>query len=133
MQQETEMMTHAFEAAKLKELYSKAASNIAMARERNGRLESNLGLYEERLSMIERNRAMSIKEKQEAIAKMLENVEKFGAIETQLKENQLESIETEQLFREEREKQEVHSATEANKFLTEIMGSIPGPQMGGQG
>ena len=33
--------------AKLQEMYSKVASNIATARERHGRSESNIGLFEE--------------------------------------------------------------------------------------
>ena len=58
---------HMAEDAKIKELYSKALANIARAREDHSRSESNLGLYEERLSMIERNRAMTLKEKQAAL------------------------------------------------------------------
>lgn len=134
VQQETQTIQHAFESAKLQELYSKAAANLARAREDHSRSESNLGLYEERLSMIERNRAMSLKEKQAAITNMLENIEKFGAIETHLKQNELESLEYDQIFREEIEKRDVEKRTGANKFLAEIMGGggIPNQQSQGQ-
>lgn len=118
-------LDHTVTEAKLKELYSKAASNIAMARERNGRTESNLGLFEERLSMIERNRALSMKDKMGALRELLENIHRFGEIETGLKANQLESINMNQVLNEEREKQDVHTRTEANNFLTQLMGSIP--------
>jgi hypothetical protein len=124
-QQELTSIQHAFEEAKLKELMSKAANNIAMARERHGRSESNLGLYEERLSMIERNRAMSLKDKQAALSSLLENVSKFGEIETQLKQNELESLNAEQIFQEELEKRDVENRTEANKFVQQLMSGNP--------
>jgi hypothetical protein len=123
--QEEQTFKHAFEDAKLKELYSKAAANIARAREDHSRSESNLGLYEERLSMIERNRAMSLKEKQSALTSLLENITRFGEIETHLKQNELESINYQQMLDEEREKSDVESRTGANKFLAEIMGGDP--------
>ena len=73
--------------------------------------------------MIERNRAMSLKDKQEALTKLLENVTRFGEIETQLKQNELETLNFEQVIGEEREKRDVEMRTGANKFLAEIMGS----------
>jgi len=122
MQNEQQQVSHAFEHAKLQELMSKAAANLARAREDHSRSESNLGLYEERLSMIERNRSLSLKEKQEAVTKLLENIEKYGAIETQLRQNQIEFDNAEQIMREEAEKRDVENRTAANKFLAEIMG-----------
>ena len=132
-QQDMEMVQHAVEDAKLKELYSKAVANIARAREDHSRSESNLGLYEERLSMIERNRAMSLKEKQAALTSLLDNIQRFGEIETTYADNKLnidaQNIRTE----EELEKQEVERRTQANKFFEEIMGSAPSlPQQGQQ-
>lgn len=131
-QQEEMTIKHAFEDAKLKELYSKAAANIARAREDNSRSESNLGLYEERLSMIERNRAMSLKEKQAALTSLLENIQKFGEIETTYQENKL-NIDADKLRSEEElEKQDVERRTEANKFLEQIMGAVmPGQEQSG--
>jgi hypothetical protein len=132
-QQDMEMVQHAVEDAKLKELYSKAVANIARAREDHSRSESNLGLYEERLSMIERNRAMSLKEKQAALTSLLDNIQRFGEIETTYADNKLnidaQNIRTE----EELEKQDVERRTQANKFFEEIMGSAPSlPQQGQQ-
>jgi hypothetical protein len=114
-------LQHAVEDAKLKELYSKAASNIARAREDNSRSESNLGLYEERLSMIERNRALSLKEKQAALTSLLENIERFGNIETEYRKNQLDMENMGQRTEEELEKQDVERRTQANKFLEQIL------------
>ena len=123
-QSELQNIQHAFEDAKLKELYSKAMANLANAREDHSRSESNLGLYEERLSMIERNRAMSLKEKQAALTSLLENIARFGEIETAHKQAQLD-IDTMQMRNaEEMEKQDVERRTEANKFLEEILGAM---------
>jgi len=122
MQQEQSMIANAFQEAQLKELYSKAAANIARAREDNSRSESNLGLYEERLSMIERNRAMTLKEKQEALGKLLENVSVFGEIQTLEKQMRLDRQNQQMQYNEEFEKQDVERRTQANKFLEEIMG-----------
>ena len=133
MQQEQTSIQHAFEEAKLKELYSKSVANIARAREDHSRSESNLGLYEERLSMIERNRSMSLKEKQEALTQLLENIERFGAIETASKQMTIDLQNREQMFKEELEKQDVEKRTEANKFIMEIMGKQPPPMFQGNG
>lgn len=127
-QQEEMNLKHTFEEAKLKELYSKAVANISRAREDNSRAESNLGLFEERLSMIERNRSTSLKEKQEAIGKLLENIQMFGDIETTYAENKINIDENQVRTEEELEKQDVHRRTEANKFLEQIMGGMQGQQ-----
>ncbi len=123
MQQEQQQVAHAFEHAKLQELMSKAAANIARAREDHSRSESNLGLYEERLSMIERNRSLTLKEKQAALTALLENIQKYGEIETQYAENKLNIDAFEVRSKEEEEKQDVHRRTESNKFLEQILGA----------
>lgn len=138
VQSEETAIKHTFEEAKLKELYSKAVANIARAREDHSRSESNLGLYEERLSMIERNRALTLKEKQAALTSLLENIQMFGDIETKYAENKLKIDESEIRTEEELEKQDVQRRTEANKFFEQIMGGAPSSddqqvqQMGGQ-
>ena len=139
-QQEDMAVKHSFEDAKIKELYSKATANIARAREDHSRSESNLGLYEERLSMIERNRAMSLKEKQAALTSLLENIAKFGEIETSHKQLQLELENQRQREEEEFEKRDVEMRTESNKFLEKLMGNVgsigtnqQGPEMGQMG
>lgn len=125
MHQEQMQVQHAFEHAKLQELMTKAAANIARAREDHSRSESNLGLYEERLSMIERNRALTLKEKQAALASLLESMQKFGEIETSYAENKLKIDEHEIQSEEEMEKQDVHRRTEANKFMMEMLKGMP--------
>src|SRR5208337_2682693 len=49
-QQEQMVVEHAFEDAKLKEMYARATASLATARERHGRAEADIGLFEERLS-----------------------------------------------------------------------------------
>jgi hypothetical protein len=123
IQEQATNIQHAFEEAKLKELYSKSVANIARAREDNSRSESNLGLFEERISMIQRNQALTLKEKQAALTALLENIEKFGKIETAYAENKLQMDNINIQTNEELEKQDVERRTEANKFLEQIMGS----------
>lgn len=130
VQEHATNVQHAVEEAKLKELYSKSIANIARAREDHSRSESNLGLFEERLSMIERNRAMSLKEKQAALTALLENIQKFGEIETQYAENKLNIDAFAVRTNEEVEKQDVERRTEANKFLEQILGSMNNGEQG---
>lgn len=128
-QEQMQMVQHSIEEAKLKEIYSKSAANIAMARERNGRMESNLGLFEERLSAIEKNRALTLKEKMQALTSLLENVSRFGEIETALQQQNLDTLDYESMLQEDLEKNEVHQRTEANKFLSEIMKNMPSQEV----
>jgi hypothetical protein len=127
MQEEQQQVAHAFEHAKLQELMSKAMANIARAREDHSRSESNLGLYEERISMIQRNQAMTLKEKQAALTSLLENIQKFGEIETNHTQLKLDQQQQQTMMREEQEKRDVEMRTESNKFLEQILGSVLKP------
>jgi hypothetical protein len=124
VQAEAQNIQHSFEEAKLKEMMSKAVMNLANARERHGRSESNIGLFEERLSMITKNHALAAKEKMAALAQLLETIQKFGEVETFLKENQLESVEYQQDDKEAQAKLDAKRTAESNKFVQEIMGSM---------
>ena len=115
---------HAFEHAKLQELMSKAVSNIATARERHGRAEADIGLFEERLSEITRNRALAMKDKMAALAQLVETIQKFGEVETFLQQNNLQSIEYGQEQNENREKVDAKMTSESNKFVEQIMGNM---------
>lgn len=125
--EEMEHVQHMFEDAKVKELYSKAVANLGRAREDHSRSESNLGLYEERLSAIEKNRAISMKEKQAALTSLLDNMEKFGKIEVEHSQLQLDLEEQKLRQFEENEKQDVERRTQANKFIQEILGNVKQP------
>ncbi len=121
-QQEAQNIEHTFQEAKLKEMYARAAAQIATARERHGRAEADIGLFEERLSEITHNRAMATKAKMEALDKLVDVVGKFGEIETALKMSQLGSIEQEQQVDEDVEKVDAKRTAMANDFVSQLMG-----------
>ena len=130
VQQEAQTIEHAFQEAKLKELYAKAASEIATARERHGRAEADIGLFEERLSEITHNRAMATKAKMEALDKLVDVIGKYGEIEAALKMNELESFDYTQQMHEDEERIDAKRTAESNRFVQELMGQQQ--QMGGQ-
>ena len=127
-QQEATTIQHAFEEAKLKELMSKATANLATARERHGRAEADIGLFEERLSEITRNRALATKDKMEALEKMIDVIARYGEIETMLKMGQLESFDYRQENKENEEKDDAKRTALSNEFLQQILGQ--GENMG---
>lgn len=123
MQSEMQNTQHAFENAKLQELMSKAASNLATARERHGRAEADIGLFEERLSEITHNRAMATKAKMEALEKMVDVIAKYGEVETMLKMHEIDSYDYKQEQSEDREKIDAKQTALSNEFVRQIMGN----------
>lgn len=121
-QSEATNIQHAFEEAKLQEMYSKAAMNIANARERHGRSESNIGLFEERLSMITRNREMATKTKMESLEKLVEVIQKFGEMESAMALGKIETIDKNQENDEDKEKVDAKRTALSNEFVQQIMG-----------
>lgn len=121
VQQEATNIQHAFESAKLQELYSKAASNLATARERHGRAEADIGLFEERLSEITRNRALATKDKMEALEKLVDVIAKYGEIEAALKLHQIESFDYAQEGKENVEKADAKRTALSNEFMQQIL------------
>jgi hypothetical protein len=123
VQSEAQNIQHAFEEAKLKELMSKAANNIASAKERYGRFESNIGLLEERMAEVSKNRSLSTKAKMEALEKMVDVIAKFGEVETMLKMHDIDTIDYKQQAMEESDKERAHRDAEADEFISNIMGN----------
>lgn len=123
MQNEMQNTQHAFEHAKLQELMSKAAANLATARERHGRAEADIGLFEERLSEITQNRAMATKAKMEALEKMVDVIAKYGEVETMLKMHEIESFDYRSEQKEDKEKIDAKQTALSNEFLRQIMGN----------
>jgi hypothetical protein len=128
IQQEQTTIQHAFEEAKLKELYARTAGQIATARERHSRSDSNIGLFEERLSMISKNHSLAIKEKMEATTKLLEAIQKYGELETLLKNSQIESFDYREEVNENREKVDAKQMSSGNEFLSKLFGEPPKAQ-----
>jgi hypothetical protein len=124
IQQEETTIKHSFEEAKLKELYAKAAAQIATARERHGRAEADIGLFEERLSEITHNRAMATKAKMEALEKMVDVIAKYGEIESMLKMHQLENFDYTQQVHEDEEKMDAKRTAMSNEFVQQLMGEM---------
>lgn len=132
-QQEQMGVQHAFEHAKLQELMSKATLNVASAKERYGRFESNIGLLEERISEISKNRSLSTKAKMEALEQLLNVIQRYGEIETTLKMNDIQSFDYSQKGIEDAEKQQAHQETNQNEFLSKLMNGMGGSQGDQQG
>lgn len=128
-----EMVASTFEEAKLKEMYARATNLIATARERHSRSDSNVGLFEERLSEVAKNEALSTKAKMEAIEKMVDVIAKYGEIETTLAESKLQSYDIAQDMEQDREKAEAKQMSSGNEFLTQAFkGLSPGLQQRNQ-
>ena len=130
-QQQQQTLEHAVLDGKLKELYSKAVANVATARERHGRAESNIGLFEERLSEITRNRALATKDKVEALEKMFALTREMGEHEALLAERGLERLSDKDVAEENAEKQDAKQTSIANDFIKDILTKAVPPQQGG--
>lgn len=76
--------------------------------------------------MINRNDAMSLKDKTDALAKLIEVTTKFGELEAHLKMNELKTLEYEDTNKEEQAKVDVRRQSLANDFTTQIISQIGG-------
>jgi hypothetical protein len=121
-------LEHAVEEAKLKELYAKTAMAVANARERHGRAESNIGLFEERLSMIGRNNSMSTKAKMEALEKLVEVTHRYGELEAHLKMNNIQSLDTQEQTKEDIAKDDAKRTSMSNDFVAQMLAGMGGGQ-----
>jgi hypothetical protein len=119
---------HTVEEMKLKELMAKIHNQLSQARERDSRSESNVGLFEERMSMISKNHALASKEKMAALAQLLETIQKFGEVETFLQSNNLDSIKVDEEDQEKEQRQMVERQEASKRFIEQIMGSQPRQQ-----
>lgn len=122
-QSEEMNLKHTVEELKIKELMGKIHNQLSQARERDSRSESNVGLFEERMSMISKNHALASKEKMAALAQLLETIQKFGEVETFLKSSELESIKYDEEENEKNSRQMVERNEASKRFIEQIMGS----------
>ena len=125
VQAQAQNIQHAVEDMKMKELMAKIHNQLSMARERDARAESNVGLFEERISEISKNHAISTREKMDALTKMLEAIQKFGEVETMLQANNLESIKFDEEETEKIARTDVERQQSAKKFMEQLMASQP--------
>lgn len=117
-------VAHVLEEAKIKELYAKAANSISAARERNSRSDANVGLFEERLSELRKNEAISVREKMDALTKLLEAVHKYGEIETSLQAANIESYDYQEDVKQMHEKRMAKEQSSSNEFVARMLGSV---------
>lgn len=125
VQSEAQNLQHTVEEMKLKELIAKIHNQLSMARERDARSESNVGLFEERISEISKNHAISTREKMDALTKMLEAIQKFGEVETMLQANNLESIRFDEEEIEKKARTDIEKSQANQKFVQDFMKSMP--------
>jgi len=104
MQNEQMMLEHTKIEAEIQKLQSGSIADAALARERDGRRDSNIGLFEERLSEITQNRSMALKNKVEALHKLLEVVSLYGESEAKNQFQDLQRLNENQTEEEDREK-----------------------------
>jgi len=117
---------------KMKELIAKIHNQLSQARERDSRSESNVGLFEERMSMISKNHAMASKEKTAALEQLLTTIQKFGEVETFLKSNALDSIKYDEEETEKNARADVERNEASKQFMQQIMASAMPQQQGQQ-
>jgi hypothetical protein len=122
VQAEAQNIQHSVEEMKMKELIAKIHNQLSQARERDARAESNVGLFEERMSMISKNHALASKEKMAALAQLLETIQKFGEVETFLKSNELESIKLDEEETEKESRKVVERTEDSKRFVEQLMG-----------
>ena len=125
IQAEAQNIQHTVEEMKMKELMAKIHNQLSMARERDARAESNVGLFEERISEISKNHAISTREKMDALTKMLEAIQKFGEVETMLQANNLESIKFDEEEIEKKARTDIERQQSGKKFMEQLMASQP--------
>lgn len=121
-QSEAQNIEQTFQEAKLKEMYARTAAQIATARERHGRAEADIGLFEERLSEITHNRSMSVKAQMEALDKMADVLGKLDAQEAEYQSRKLQALGREQQIEEDVEKADAKRTAVSNDFVTQLMG-----------
>lgn len=131
VQEEVQNIQHTVEEMKLKELMAKIHNQLSQARERDSRSASNVGLFEERISEISKNHAISTREKMDALSKMLEAIQKFGEVETFIRANQLESIKWDEEEIEKDARTDIERSEFAKDFIRDIMKGMSSNNMAG--
>jgi len=119
MQKQQALIEQAKLEAELQLVHARSAAELATARERAGRAESNIGLFEERLSEITQNRSMALKNKVEALEKLVNIYSTFGEVSTEAA--QLRSENLLQKEEEDTEKLDAKKMDSSNQFLTNLM------------
>jgi hypothetical protein len=124
-QSELQNIQHTVEEMKIKDMMAKIHNQLSQARERDSRSESNVGLFEERMSMISKNHSLATKEKVAALAQLLETIQKFGEVEAFMQSNNLDLINNDDQEEEKIARQNVERTEASKRFIEQLMGSQP--------
>lgn len=124
-QSEQMNIQHTVEEMKIKELMAKIHNQLSMARERDSRSESNIGLYEERMSEVSKNHAISQREKMDALTKLLDAIQRFGELETFVQANNLQSVNYDEQEQEKNLRANIERNESSKEFLEQIMSAQP--------
>jgi len=119
VQEQQQALELAMADAELTNKQADSMFKLSGARERQGRAESNIGLFEERLSEITHNRAMALKDKIEALKNLLETMQTYGILDSSIGHSLLEEITSGQIGQEDREKFEAKQTAMANNLRTQ--------------
>ncbi len=125
VQSEATAIQQTVEEMKIKDMMAKIHNQLSQARERDSRSESNIGLFEERMSMISKNHALASKEKMAALAQLMDTIQKFGEVETFLQSNNLDAVNIDDEELEKQSRQNVERQEASKRFVEQIMASQP--------
>ena len=121
VQKQAMLLEHAKLEAELELMQAKSVGEIAMARERHGRSQADVGLYEERMSEISRNRSLATKDKIDAFAKLVETFYTYGESSSSKAARMVEQVSNQDVMREDREKQDAEKTSKSNDFLLQLL------------
>ncbi len=121
MQKQQMLIEQAKLEAELQHIQAKSVNELSIARERHGRAEANIGLFEERLSEITQNRSLALKHKVDALEKLLGIIHTYGEGSTGIEAAKLQSENLMQRQEEDRERLEAKKDSDANEFLVNLM------------
>ncbi len=101
--------------AEIQKLQSSSVADVAMARERDGRKDSNIGLYEERMSEVTQNRSIALKNEVDALEKLTVLFAAFGKPATIQNKQRLDAFEDENIVEENVAKAQAQQIAEENE------------------
>jgi hypothetical protein len=115
------MIEHAKLETELQLNTARAVNEMTWAKERDQRSKADVGLYEERLSQITKNKSMALKDKVDALQKLLDVITQHGELEAAKNVNRLQELGNIQNSDNEREKLDAQIESHSSDFLTKSM------------
>lgn len=125
MEQQRLMLEQAKLESEIAYTQSKSTGEIALAHEREGRKDANIGLFEERLSEITHNRSMALKAKVDSLEKLLMLVREFGMADSGIQAARLQGENLLQKDDERTEELEARLLSNSNNQTINMMQNNP--------